>query len=74
MELSANVDLNSLTLTNFHEVTGHRFRMTKDQKARAITREAALVEFVASERTARTSPPKAAVTAPATVVAPSNNS
>jgi biotin carboxyl carrier protein len=68
MELSVNVDLGSLTLTNFNEVTGHRFRMTKDQKARAITREAALAEFVATERTARTATPKAATPRPTPVV------
>ena len=78
MELSANVDLDSLTLDTFQATTGHRFRMTKDQKARAIKREEALAEFIASERTARYAarPTVAAVTpstAPATTVAPSNS-
>lgn len=53
MELPVTVDLDSLTLDNFQAVTTHRFRMTKDQKSRAITREAALAEFIASQRTAR---------------------
>jgi antirestriction protein ArdC len=40
--------LSSLTLENFSEVTGHRFRITRDQKARQISREDAFKEFVAS--------------------------
>jgi hypothetical protein len=39
-----------LTLNNFHEATGHRFRVTKEQHARIlageITREQALQEFI----------------------------
>ncbi len=40
-----NVDPNSLTLENYREVTGKRFRMTKDQaKVRGLSREDAFVE------------------------------
>lgn len=39
------VDATSLTLENYREVTGMRFRMTKDQaKVRSLTREDAFVE------------------------------
>jgi hypothetical protein len=53
MNLPLTVDLSSLTVDNFQSVTGHRFRMTKDQKSRAITREAALTEFIVAQRAAR---------------------
>jgi len=56
MELSTTVDLNSLTLDNFQATTGHRFRMTKEQKARAISRAEALAEFITAERAARQAP------------------
>lgn len=43
------VDVNSLTLDNFRQLTGKRFRMTKEQRAREqagqLTREQALEEF-----------------------------
>jgi len=39
------VNLETLTLANYREVTGKRFRMTKDQaKVRNLTRETAFVE------------------------------
>ena len=69
MELSTTVDLNSLTLDNFQATTGHRFRMTKEQKARAISRAEALAEFITAERAARATvrptPAAAASTTPA---------
>jgi hypothetical protein len=40
--------LSTLTLDNFQTVTGHRFRVTRDQKSRSISREDAFKEFVAS--------------------------
>jgi hypothetical protein len=67
MQLPLSVDLASLTVENFQSVTGHRFRMTKEQKARAITREEALAEFVAAQTTAR-----AASNVPAPTANPSN--
>lgn len=43
------VDVNSLTIDNFRQLTGKRFRMTKEQRAREqagqLTREQALEEF-----------------------------
>lgn len=40
-----NVDATSLTLENYREVTGKRFRMTKDQaKVRGLSRESAFAE------------------------------
>lgn len=43
------VDVNSLTLDNFQQITGKRFRMTKEQSVRAeagtLTRAQALEEF-----------------------------
>lgn len=68
MQLPVTIDLTSLTIDNFHSVTGHRFRMTKEQKARAITREAALAEFVAAQTAAR-----AAANVPAPTSAPTNS-
>ncbi len=45
------VDLSQLTLNNFRELTGHRFRVTTEQqnriKAGTLTREQAFVEFMA---------------------------
>ena len=57
MELPVTVDLDALTLENFQSVTGHRFRMTKDQKSRAITRQDALTEFIVAARQARAATP-----------------
>jgi hypothetical protein len=68
MQLPLSVDLASLTVENFQSVTGHRFRMTKEQKARAITREAALAEFVVAQTAAR-----AATNTPAPTSAPTNS-
>ena len=42
--------LTSLTLENFKAVTGHRFRMTRDQTKRQVTREQAFQEFVTTLR------------------------
>lgn len=68
MQLPVTIDLASLTIENFQSVTGHRFRMTKEQKARAITREAALAEFVVAQTAAR-----AAANTPAPTSAPTSN-
>ena len=40
-------DTKGLTLDNFRERTGARFRMTKEQKGRGLTREAAFAEWLA---------------------------
>jgi hypothetical protein len=40
----SNVNIAGLTLENYKEKTGHRFRMTKDQKIRGLTREEAFAE------------------------------
>ena len=38
------VDISALTVENYREVTGHRYRMTKDQTARKLTRADAFAE------------------------------
>ena len=38
----------TLTLSTYSSVTGKRFRMTKEQKGRDLTREAAFQEFMAN--------------------------
>jgi len=48
------VNIATLTLENFLEQTGHRFRMTAEQKARNLTRETAFQEFLASLTTTNT--------------------
>ena len=50
--LPPNVDVEALNLDNFRQVTGKRFRMTKEQMERVkrgeLTREQALNEFKAT--------------------------
>lgn len=43
--VNTNVDLDTLTLDNFQDKLGRRFRMTKEQKERGISRELALEEW-----------------------------
>lgn len=38
----------AINLENFREITGYRFRMTKDAKKRGLTREQAFQEYVRS--------------------------
>ena len=38
------IDVNTLTVENYREVTGHRYRKTKDQTERKLTREQAFEE------------------------------
>lgn len=42
--IPSGTDAESLTLDNYREVTGKRFRMTKDQKSRGLSREDAFAE------------------------------
>jgi hypothetical protein len=44
------IDYDNLTLENFKERTGKRFRMTPDQKARDLTRLQALREWIAEQK------------------------
>lgn len=48
--LGPHVDLSTLTLENFRERMGRRFRMTRDQTERKLTREQAFQEFLAAAR------------------------
>lgn len=45
VQSQVNVDLDSLTVENFQQVLGRRFRVTKEQKERGISRELALEEW-----------------------------
>lgn len=45
LSLPEGVNASELTIDNFKEKTGRRFRMTKDQKSRGLDREAAFAEF-----------------------------
>ena len=49
--LPAGVTVDQLTIQNFREVTGHRFRVTTEQQnrinAKTLTREQAFAEFIA---------------------------
>lgn len=46
LTLSENKE--TLTLSNYSSVTGKRFRMTKEQKSRDLTREQAFQEFMSN--------------------------
>jgi len=51
----SEINFDGLTLENFSERTGHRYRMTKAQKNRGLTREAAFQEWLsAATATAKT--------------------
>ena len=72
MELPVNIDLSTLTLDTFQSVTGHRFRMTKQQRAGGMSRDAAFAEFLAGERANRPTAPATATVA-TNAVAPANS-